>query len=229
MPNPSGEQGGLSDGLRLPEKISTKGIHEEHEGKKSYPRRGTKDHEGPLRRWWGIERGLPGVEKGGADIHEGRKGKNISTKGHEERRRATKGLEKAQEGSAKGGEGGKDFQEEAEVSVKGELFATFATGQVILPANVMFCLFQYRVRPGEKCGFTTKSTKVTKRIFRNPSRDAGCEDIHSGRGRLPDLITQSPHALVVSHGSALFVFLCLLWPFPAKIPLPHFANASSVP
>ena len=46
-----------------------------------------------------------------------------------------------------------------------ELFAKFATGQVILPANVMFCLFQYRVRPGEKCGFTTKSTKVTKRIF----------------------------------------------------------------
>ena len=45
-------------------------------------------------------------------------------------------------------------------------------------------------------------------------------------GRLPDLITQSPHALVVSHRSALFVFLCLLWPFPAKIPLPHFANAS---
>ena len=28
------------------EKISTKGIHEEHEEKKSYPRRGTKDHEG---------------------------------------------------------------------------------------------------------------------------------------------------------------------------------------
>ena len=45
-------------------------------------------------------------------------------------------------------------------------------------------------------------------------------------GRLPDLITQSPHAMVVSHGSALFVFLCLLWPFLAKIPLPHFANAS---
>ena len=46
-------------------------------------------------------------------------------------------------------------------------------------------------------------------------------------GRLTDLITQSPHALVVSHRSALFVFLCLLWPFPAKIPLPHFANASN--
>ena len=45
-------------------------------------------------------------------------------------------------------------------------------------------------------------------------------------GRLPDLITQSLHALVVSHRSALFVFLCLLWPFPAKIPLPNFANAS---
>ena len=62
-----------------------------------------------------------------------------------------------------------------------EPFAKFATGQVILPANVMFCLFQYRVRPGEKCEFTTKSTKITKRIFRNPSRDAGCEDIHAGR------------------------------------------------
>ena len=47
-------------------------------------------------------------------------------------------------------------------------------------------------------------------------------------GRLTDLITQSPHALVVSHRSALFVFLCLLWPFPAKIPLPHFANASLI-
>ena len=50
-------------------------------------------------------------------IHKGQK--KISTKGHEERRRATKGLEKAQEGSAKGREGGKDFQEGAEVSVKG--------------------------------------------------------------------------------------------------------------
>ena len=47
-------------------------------------------------------------------------------------------------------------------------------------------------------------------------------------GRLPDLITQSPHALVVSHRSALFVFLCLLWPFPATIPLPNFANASTI-
>ena len=47
-------------------------------------------------------------------------------------------------------------------------------------------------------------------------------------GRLADLITQSPHALVVSQRSALFVFLCLLWPFPAKAPLLHFANASFV-
>ena len=44
-------------------------------------------------------------------------------------------------------------------------FCKIGSGQVILPANVMFCLFQYRVRPGEQCGFTTKSTKVTKRIF----------------------------------------------------------------
>ena len=87
-----------------------------------------------------------------------------------------------------------------------EPFAKFVAGQVILPANVMFCLVQYRVRPGEKCEFTTKSTKVTKRIltpaglfvarqpsqffsdggpsrFRIPSRDAGCEDIHAGRRR----------------------------------------------
>ena len=46
-------------------------------------------------------------------------------------------------------------------------------------------------------------------------------------GRLPDMITQSRHALVVSHRSALFVFLCLLWPFPATIPLAKFANALS--
>ena len=46
-----------------------------------------------------------------------------------------------------------------------EPFAKFVVEQVIVPANVMFCLFQYRVRPGEQCGFTTKSTKVTKRIF----------------------------------------------------------------
>ena len=47
--------------------------------------------------------------------------------------------------------------------------------------------------------------------------------------RLADLITQSQQDLVVSHGSALFVFLCLLWLFPTKIqiPLPNFANALS--
>jgi len=46
-----------------------------------------------------------------------------------------------------------------------EPFAKFAAGQVILPTNVMFRLFQHRVRLGEQCGLTTKSTKVTKRIF----------------------------------------------------------------
>ncbi len=45
-----------------------------------------------------------------------------------------------------------------------EPLAILAVGQVILPVNVIFCLFQYRVRPGEKGEFTTKSTKVTKRI-----------------------------------------------------------------
>ena len=31
-----------------------------------------------------------------------------------------------------------------------ELLATLAAGQVILPVNLRFCHFQYRVRPGEK-------------------------------------------------------------------------------
>ncbi len=76
-----------------------------------------------------------------------------------------------------------------------EPIAKFVAGQVISPANVMFCLFRYPVRPGEKYCPTTKSTKLTKSI----SRDR----------------------------SALFVSLCLLWPFPAMIPLPNFANASN--
>ena len=47
----------------------------------------------------------------------------------------------------------------------GELFAKFAAGQVILPEIRKFCLFQYRVRPGEKGCLTTKSTKVTNCVF----------------------------------------------------------------
>jgi len=39
-----------------------------------------------------------------------------------------------------------------------ELVAIFAAEQVILPANGRFCLFQYRVRPREKCCLTTKGT-----------------------------------------------------------------------
>ena len=31
----------------------------------------------------------------------------------------------------------------------------------------------------------------------------------------------------LAHPMVLFVFLCLLWPFPAKVPLPNFANAST--
>ena len=46
-----------------------------------------------------------------------------------------------------------------------ELFAKFAAGQVILPANVRFCLFQYRVRLAEKCCLTTKGTKSTRVII----------------------------------------------------------------
>ena len=125
-----------------------------------------------------------------------RRGSTKSTKGkrviHEGARRPRKHFHEGPRRTAKGHEGvGGGSRGLRQRSPRGEristkrqkheLFAKFATGQAILPANVMFCLFQYRVRPGEKCGFTTKSTKVTKRIFRNPSRDAGCEDIHAGR------------------------------------------------
>ena len=46
-----------------------------------------------------------------------------------------------------------------------ELFVEFAAGQVIVPANLRFCHFRYRVRPGEKCCLTTKSTKGTNCVF----------------------------------------------------------------
>ena len=61
--------------------MSTKG-----EKAKRFPRRDTKNGEGPLRGWWGIERGSPKVGKGEEDIHEGRKGKKISTEGSEKNR-----------------------------------------------------------------------------------------------------------------------------------------------
>jgi len=46
-----------------------------------------------------------------------------------------------------------------------ELSAKFAAGQIILPANLRFCLLQYRVRPGIKDVLTTKSTKGTNCVF----------------------------------------------------------------
>ena len=46
-----------------------------------------------------------------------------------------------------------------------ELIAKFAAGQVILPADVGFCLFQYRVRLGERDCLTTRSTTVTNGVF----------------------------------------------------------------
>ena len=91
------------------------GGRQRREGKaKRFPRRATKDGKGPLRRWRGLERGLPRIAKGRKDIHEAGprrtgKGKKISTKGHGERRRATKGLEETQEGPTKGREGEKGF------------------------------------------------------------------------------------------------------------------------
>ena len=87
---------GICQGSGRGERIDTKG---EKEKAKTYPRRATKNSEGPRRGWRGIDRDPPRVGKGGEDRYEGRKGKgkNISTKGHEERRRATKGLEETRE------------------------------------------------------------------------------------------------------------------------------------
>ena len=47
-----------------------KKIHEGHAGKKSYPRRATKDDEGPLRGWRRLERGLPRIAKRRKNFHE---------------------------------------------------------------------------------------------------------------------------------------------------------------
>ena len=76
------------------------------EGKgKRFPRRGTKNGEGPLRGWKRLERDPPRVGKG-ARQRTGRNGKKISTKGHEGRhegplrrwRRLKRGLAKDREG-----------------------------------------------------------------------------------------------------------------------------------
>jgi len=75
-----------------------------------------------------------------------------------------------------------------------EPFAKFAPVLVILPAHLVF-YFQYQVRLGEQCGFTTKSTRVTK-----------------STKRFFDIVP---------------LFLCLLWTFPANIPLPNSANSST--
>ena len=111
----------------------------------------------------------------------------------------------------------------------------------------MFCLVQYRVRPGEKCEFTTKSTKVTKRIlapaglfvarqpsrffsdggpsrFPIPSRDARCEDIHSGR-RPSDGSDHTKPACLGRFSS--FRSFCVFVPFvaiPGKDPAAAFCK-----
>ena len=97
--------------MRLPEKISTKGIHEEHEGKKSYPRRGTKDHEGPLRGWRRLKRDPPKVGQGRKDFHEkAKRYPRRATKNGEGPRRGWRRLKRAPPKVAKGR---KDFHEKA--------------------------------------------------------------------------------------------------------------------
>ncbi len=111
----------------------------------------------------------------------------------------------------------------------------------------MFCLVQYRVRPGEKCEFTTKSTKVTKRIlapaglfvarqpsrffsdggpprFPNPSRDARCEDIHAGRRPSAGSDHTKPPCL---GRFSSFCSICVFVPFvaiPGKDPAATFCK-----
>ena len=104
------------------------------------------DREG-FARGWGGGSGYPRRAKRQKHFHEGPR---RTAKGHEGVGGGSRGLRQR---SPRG-------ERISTKRQKHELFSKFATGQVILPANVMFCLFQYRVRPGEKCGFTTKSTKV---------------------------------------------------------------------
>ncbi|MCY3759524.1 MAG: hypothetical protein OXG96_17550 [Acidobacteria bacterium] len=84
---------------------------------------------------------------------------------------------------------------------KNEPFAKHAAGQITVPATVRSCLFRYRVRPVSHAGSPQKA------------QESQIEFLEPVEGCLADVITQGPHALVVSHRSALFVFLCLLWPF----------------
>ena len=73
-----------------------------HKGQKRYPRRGTKDHEGPLRGWRRLKRVPPKVGKGELISTKGVKyllrGQKINP------RRDSKGLEKTRKGSVKGHE-----------------------------------------------------------------------------------------------------------------------------
>ena len=80
----------------------------------------------------------------------------------------TDGPQKGQELSKKGQEGSRRYTKKYQKNshppgpnCHSRLLAKFAAGQAILPANLGFCLFQYRGRPGEKCCLTTKGTKVT--------------------------------------------------------------------
>ncbi len=79
---------------------------------------------------------------------------------------------------------------------KNKHLAKLVAGQIIVPATVMSCLFRYRLRPVSHAGSPQKAQN---------------EFFEHVEGRLADLITQGAHTLVVSHRSALFVFLCLLW------------------
>ena len=95
-----------------------------HEGEKSYPRRGTKDHEGPLRSWRRLKKDPPKVAKGRKGFHEKAKRyprratkngegplrgwrrlkKDPPKVGQGGPRRDSKGLEKTRKGSVKGHE-----------------------------------------------------------------------------------------------------------------------------
>ena len=61
--------------------------------------------------------------------------------------------------------GHRDSASDSAFSCFSPLLANFAAVQVVLPANLRFCLFRNWVRPGQKCCLTTKSTKVTSCVF----------------------------------------------------------------
>ena len=93
-----------------------------------------------------------------------------------------------------------------------EPFAKFAAGQIILPGNLRFCLFQYRVLPDEKRCLTTKSTNYVPFVAIPGNRPAA--EFNQG-------LNSSIRLLVFIRVHSWFVFPLGGYLFVAFVSLPH--------